>query len=266
MKAARFSNFRLEKLYLDCIDDGGNCFIIYLARLEIFFIRIFFSSLIFSDTTGLTTVKSSLRKSDKHESGDLLIFNNSILQIEGEWVRIDHPIPQFRYTDKNNNVLIWNCHHPKALAEIKFKGGSFKGFGYAETLSLTIKPVKLPIDELRWGRFLSDQYTITWINWKGVYPVNKLFCNGLEYTDSVFEESRITFAGGACILCFNEIFSIRKGKLANLFSKMPWMKILFSPGIMNTLENKYKAKSLLLRNQEISASGWSLYEIVIWKK
>jgi hypothetical protein len=64
----------------------------------------------------------------------------------------------------------------------------------------------------------------------------------------------------------NEIFVIRKGKLANLFLKMPWMKIIFSASVLNTIENKYKAKSILLRNQEISASGWSLYEIVIWKK
>jgi hypothetical protein len=266
MKTAGFANFRLEKLYLDCIDERGNSFIIYMARLQISYFRIFYSSLIYSDSTGLTSGKSSLRKSGMNESGDSIIFYNNILNIEGKWERVDDPIPLFHYTDKNNNELLWNCHHPKAIADIKFKGSSFRGFGYAETLMLTIQPVKLPLNELRWGRFLSDHYTITWINWKGVHPVNKLFFNGVEYTDSIFEEERIIFAGGAYVLCFNEIFVIRKGRLANLFSRMPWMKILFSASILNTIENKYKAKSILLRNQEISSSGWSLYEIVIWKK
>jgi hypothetical protein len=266
MKAARFVKFSLEKLYLDCIDDRGNCFIIYMARLQIFFVRMSYSSLIFSDSAGLATGKSYLMKSGKDESADQLILANNILQIEGQWKRIDNPIPVFIYSDNNDHKLEWYCHHPKALAEIKFKGSLFRGFGYAETLSLTIQPFELPMEELRWGRFLSDRYTIIWINWKGVHPVNKLFCNGLEYTDSIFEEERIIFAGGTYILYFNEIFVIRKGKLANLFSRMPWMKIFFSNSILNTNENKYKAKSILSRNQEISSSGWALYEIVIWKK
>lgn len=40
------SNFRLEKHYLDCIDEDGNCFIIYQADLEYYFIRFAYSDLV----------------------------------------------------------------------------------------------------------------------------------------------------------------------------------------------------------------------------
>ena len=266
MKSGGSLSFRLEKQYLDCIDDRGNCFIIYVAGLHLFQIRINYSSLIFSDCTGITTGKTSLRKPGKPESGDIINFNNKNLHIEGQWTRVDDPLPLFCYNADNNQELTWNCHHPRALTEITFNGNKFSGYGYAETLALSIKPRNLPIEELRWGRFLSEEYTIVWTNWKGRYPVNKLYCNGIEYNDPMFEEGRLIFGEGTYELLFNEISLIRKGKLSNLFSRIPWMKIFFSIHILNSLEIKYKAKSVLTLNQEISSTGWSLYEIVTWKR
>jgi hypothetical protein len=266
MKNGKAKYFRLEKLYLDCLDDRGNCFIIYRAELQLFFLKIHYSSLIFSDSTGTITEKSSLKKTGKPDSDDLLIFDNNILNISGSWQRHENPLPAFCFTDNKNSELVWNCHHPRALTEIAFNGDKFRGYGYGETLTLSIKPRNLPITELSWGRFLSEQYTIVWINWKGKHPVNKLYCNGIEYQDSTFEQERIIFGKGAHELLFKEISLIRKGKLSNLFSGTPWMKIFFNIRILNSLETKYKAISVLTINQEISSTGWSIYEIVTWKR
>ena len=101
--------------------------------------------------------------------------------------RTDEPIVRSLYKDSKNIELIWNCHHPKGLAEIMYNGNIHKGFGYSETLFSLIKPWNLPIDELRWGRFLSDSYTLIWINWLGKYPVNKIFFNGTEFNDAIFK-------------------------------------------------------------------------------
>jgi hypothetical protein len=265
MKAIKSKYFKLEKLYLDCLDDSGNCFIVYRAELQIFFIKIHYSDLIFSDSADIITEKSTLKKTCKPCSDELLTLDNDILHLTGVWKRLDNPLPPFCFNDGNNSDLVWNCHHPKALTEITFNGNHFRGYGYAETLVLTIKPRNLPIEELRWGHFLSEGYTILWISWKGAHPVNKLFCNGIEYNDSTFEEERLIFGRGTYMLLFNEISIIRKGKLSNLLSRIPWMKILFSIHILNSLENKYKARSVLILNQEISSTGWALYEFVKWK-
>jgi len=266
MKAIKSKYFRLEKLYLDCLDDSGNCFIIYRTKLQLFFLKIHYSGLIFSDSADIITEKYSLKKTGKPDSIELLILDNNLLHLTGEWKRLDNPLPVFTFTNNNNSELVWNCHHPKALTEITFNRNQFRGYGYAETLATTIKPRDLPMEELRWGRFLSESYTILWINWKGTYPVNKLFCNGTEYNDTTFKEERLSFGKGTYVLLFNEISAIRKGKLSKLFSRTPWMKIFFSIRILNSIENKYKAKSVLTLNQEITSTGWSLYEIVTWKK
>jgi hypothetical protein len=69
-----------------------------------------------------------------------------------------------------------------------------------------------------WGRFLSEDYTIIWINWRGKHQLNKLFINGKEYNDTVFKPDRLTFGNGDYELIFNEISAIKREKLSNLFS------------------------------------------------
>jgi hypothetical protein len=266
MKRFNSAKFKLEKLYLDSIDESGNCFIIYHAELEFWFTRVTFSELIFSDIKGIVIDKKTLKKTRKPLINDLLIFYNHLLLVKGSWKRLEYALPQLSFKDAVNNELTWYCHHPKALTEIEYDETSHKGFGYGETLNLTIKPWNLPIEELRWGRFLTENYTIIWVDWKGNYPQHKLFCNGTEYNDSTFESGSIVFGGGVFSLIFKEITVLRKGKLSGIFLKMPWMKIFFNRRILNSTETKYKAKTSLKLNGETKSTGWSLFEIVIWGK
>jgi hypothetical protein len=266
MKPGKSTYFRLEKLYLDCIDNQGNCFIVYWVNLKLLFSKIIYSGLIFSDSEGVTIEKASLKNIEKPLINELLVFYNRFMNLRGSWKCADNPPPLFSFKDAKTRELVWNCHHPKALTEIVYDNNTYKGFGYAETLSMKIKPWDLPIDELRWGRFLSDRYTIIWINWEGKYPVNKIFCNGIEYNDIIFESERISFGSGIFILLFLEIFIVRKGILSKIFSNMPWLKIIFKKSILNTLEVKYKARSILNENSITIANGWSLYETVTWER
>jgi hypothetical protein len=258
--------FRLEKLYLDCIDESGNCFIIYLAKLRISVINLNYCSVIFSDSNGVTTEKSALKKMVWPVQSGILDIAIPDLQISGRWKSIDDPISSLLFSKAAGREVYWNCHHPKAAVEIIYHGKVFKGLGYAETLSLSIQPWKLPVEELRWGRFLSESQTVTWINWKGSNPVNRIFCNETEFNDAIFEEDRIIFGDGVYLLTFDEISVIRDGKLSNVLSGMDSLNILFNNRILNTVEVKYKAKSSLHRNSELTFGGQALYEIVTWGK
>ena len=228
--------------------------------------RFVYSGLIFCNAEGFTTEKSTLRKTKKPVINGTINLNHKFLKTGVSLKKTDEPILRSLYKDSENNELIWNCHHPKAFAEIIYNGNIYKGFGYAETLFSPIKPWNLPIDELRWGRLLSDSYTLIWINWKGKYPINKIFFNSIEYNDAIFENDIIIFGDGIYQLKFSEIQLIRKGKLSRLFSKMAPLKIFFNRRILNTLEIKYKAKTTLSKNSIFLSNGWSLFEIVTWGK
>jgi hypothetical protein len=258
--------FRIEKLYLDCIDDVGNCFIIYRVKIKLSLFKVFYSGMIFQESNGDTIEISSYKKTSEPIISELLVFYNHYLGTRGTWKRTVNTLPPFIFKDERNHELIWNCHHPGALAELTYEDQTFRGFGYAETLTTTIKPWNLPIDELLWGRFLSEYYTITWVIWKGKHHLNKLFINGKEYTDPVFEPDRIKFGNGDYELVFNKISVIKKEKLSYLFSEMPWIRLFIKRGFSDSVENKFKAKSTLHSNSNVTATGWSLYEVVQWKK
>jgi hypothetical protein len=260
----RNTSFNIEKLYMDCIDEKGNCFIVYWAKMDFFLIRFYYSGLVFCDSKGFTLEKSTLREIKKPAIKITINLDHKLLETSVSLIRIDKPIIQSLFKDSENNELLWNCHHPKALAEILYNGDIYKGFGYAETLFLPVKPWNLPIDELRWGRFLSDSYTVIWIKWEGKYPVNKIFLNNIEYNDAIFETDIIFFCNGLYQLKFSDIQVIRKGKLSRLFLKIKILKLFFNPGILNSTEIKYKAKTSLIKNSIVISNDWSLFEIVTW--
>lgn len=260
------TNFKIEKFYLDCIDDTGNCFIVYWAKVEFLLARFFYSGLIFCENEGSTIEKSSFRMTPKPVINKTINLNNRYLKIDLILKGIDDPISLSLYKNSHNNELIWNCHHPKSVAEIIYNGNKYKGYGYAETLVSFIKPWDLPIGELRWGRFLSDSDTLIWISWKGNYALNKVILNSYEFNDAIFEKDSIIFGEGTYHLKFSNIQVIRKGKISRVFSKMPYLKIFFNIRILNTVEIKFKAKTILNKNSLLLSKGWSLFEIVTWGK
>lgn len=253
-------------MYLDCIDDPGNCFIIYWAKADFGLIKFEYSGLIFSNAEGLVIERSTLRKVKKPVINKATEFNNKYLKASLSMEGTDEGIISTLFSDHKNNELIWNCHHPKALADIRYNDRIYKGFGYAETLFSSIEPWNLPIDELRWGRYLSGSDTVIWIMCKGKDSINKLFHNGIEYNDAIKENDTIVFDGGMCQLKFSEIQHLRKGKLSELFSKMPFLRIFLNKHILKTLEIKYKARTAFYKNSLLLSNGWSLYEIVTWEK
>jgi len=228
--------------------------------------RFIYSALIFCDAEGRTTERSTLRKTGSPAIGDTIQFNHDLLKLTANLKRTDNPIIITIFKDSEGNELIWDCHHPGALAEINYNGDIYKGHGYSETLLCPVKPWNLPVDELKWGRFLSDSATVIWISWQGKVPMNKIFFNGIEFNDAVFENDIIIFGDGAYKLAFSEKRIIREGKLSGLLSKMAFLKIFFNRRILNTMEIKYKARTSFSKDSVLVSDGWSLFEVVTWGK
>lgn len=261
----RQKKFRLEKLYCDSVDDSGDCFIVYLAKLDCRFVSFCYSGLIHIDGKGIAAERSSFKRIGIPE-GKILKIEVENLGIEGTWKSIDSPFIRTLLSDGGNGELTWNCHHPKAATEIRFNNMLHKGKGYAETLVLPVMPYTLPVDEIRWGRFLSDATTVIWICWKGARPLNLLFLNGSWYSDAEFSEKGIKFGEKLFSLSFSEVRIIRKGTFSDLFPGKPVLKMLIGKGLMKSMETKFIAKTTFSRNSIFVASGWSIYEEVIWRR
>lgn len=262
----RRNNFRLEKLYCDSVDDSGNCFIIYLAKLDYRIISISYSGFIFIDESGFKIENSDFKKTNIPVAEKLLTIKINKLGIEGSWKSTDAPFALSLFKNEDNEKLIWNCHHPKSITEIRYNNKIFRGKGYAETLILPNLPYRLPVEEIRWGRFLSDTATVIWISWKGEKPLNRLFLNGTEYNDAEFSRDRITFGEKLFRLSFSQVRIIREGTIADLFSGKYVLKTVIGQKILRTSEIKYIANTTFSRNSIFVAKGWSIFESVVWKK
>jgi hypothetical protein len=239
---------------------------VYWAKVKFCLLRIIYSGLVFSDADGQTVEMSTLRKTIKPVINGTINFNYKFQKTGISLKRIDDPITRSLYKESEDNELIWNCHHPKALAVINYKGSIYRGLGYAETLLCPMNPLELPMGELRWGRFLSESHTVIWINWKDEHPLNKIFMNSTEYNDAEFDSETISFNNGKNKLTFSEVQPIRNSKLSGLFSKMKFLKIFFNRRLLDSLEIKYKAKTILSENSLFLSDGWSLFETVTWRK
>lgn len=257
--------FNLEKQYLDLIDSEGNCFIVYRAKLKISFFRLSYSSIIISKSNGKTIEKVSFKKILTLDEEDTININLQDLNVKGKWSRKREGIHTKLYRDKHGKELIWHCHHPLADVEIEFQKKKFSGLGYAETIILPISPWKLPIEILRWGRYLSEQNSIIWIEWNGSFPINNLYYNGECFNDSIFNENSLSFGKNCYSLNFEEPITIRKGELSSIAAKIPWIRFFFKTKFLNGVEIKYKSKSNFKRDGEIIDLGWSLFEIVKWE-
>ncbi|HOY96265.1 MAG TPA: hypothetical protein PK509_11030 [Catalimonadaceae bacterium] len=254
--------FHLVKRYLDAIDVEGNSWIVYFAHLKIGPIRLSFSSVLFADQNGEATEESSLQKVSLPEIGPTMKIQNGALQIEGTWTCNQPEIEKDLWQDEQGKILNWHCHQPSSDVWLTFKGKQFNAKGYAETLTLPFSPLKLPLERLRWGRFISGDLSIIWIQWEGKHPLNFVWVNGVEITDAIHSDSGFTFDSGSRKIEFLNPIIIRNGKLGTVIQKYPLLKYLFPKNLLRSEELKLKSETIYSSQNEMPVRGWSLYETV----
>lgn len=251
--------FRIKKNYFDGIDEEGNAIILYFAELSIFGIKIPYSSYIFNGLQH-STERSTLQESQYKNS----FINNEKLHFSGSWKSIEASISEILFQE-NKKLLIWNCHTPKAKFNLRLENNCYEGLGYAETLEMNFSPWKLPISELKWGRFLSENHCIIWIEWIGKKPLKKVYWNGNPKENVEISDSGIIFNSENATLKFENPIPIKNEKLQTIVTKYPFLNFFFNAKFLQSEEMKYKTKSILKINKQ-EEKGFSLYEKVLWKK
>jgi hypothetical protein len=130
---------------------------------------------------------------------------------------------------------------------------------------MTVAPWKLPIQELRWGRFLSDSDSLVWLDWKGSYTCRIVLQNGILRRATVIDEDEITLNGKTGLrLAGADV--LRNGALGRTaLAIIPGLKRLFPDKILNVRECKWRSRGELRRGDSRS-SGWAIHEVVRWQE
>lgn len=264
------ANFRIRKYYMDCIDAAGNGSIMYHAQLR--WGRLAFNyvgDLRFTRDASLGTRGKLVRTPPPHfelQTPRTLTWDCPALDTSGAWTSKRKVVSKCLLHTAEGEVN-WNCLQPAAHAEVK-SGGAMRlsGAGYTEYLDLTIKPWRLPIEQLRWGRFLSEIESIVWIEWRGPHPLNLVIRNGRQVHGALIGDRTILAEQDEWELHFADSLTLRDGTLlATVFDKIPLVKQSIPVKMLNAHESKWRSRGTFRCKSASPVTGWAIHERVQWR-
>jgi hypothetical protein len=260
------TSFLLTKWYLDCVADTGDAVILYAADLRWNALTIHYGSLL-RVLGGKIRSRSSVRGGAGPEIQDgKITVNFPHLDVKGTWQALRSPVRRTVFESEYGSVD-WHCLQPMAQVDLLFQGKSrLTGRGYAECLTLSIRPWKLPLSELHWGRFLSDRDALVWIDWRGPQPQRLVFLNGQEQQVTSITESEIVFANSGVRLELDRGLVLREGRLGDtVFAGISRLSQLLPRSILSVNECKWRSRGRMHTADE-ERTGWAIHEVVEWKK
>ena len=205
------SSFLLSKWYLDCIAKNGDGVIVYVAdlRWKAWHMR-YASTLRFSGEKVEST--TSIRKCSLPESANgQIVVRLPHVAIEGVWSGFAAPVE--RTILKTGAVAVhWNCLQPASRVKLVLDSSrEMTGLGYAECLEISIPPWKLPLNELHWGRFVTESESLVWIDWRGPYSRRILVHNGGELEPGAVTHGAISSLDSHVQLALDHGLVLRSG-------------------------------------------------------
>jgi hypothetical protein len=259
------SNFLLSKWYMDCVSEEGDVFIAYAASLRWKGLEINYSSTLRRQCDAQTEANTSLKRYSAPEvSGDSIQWSSRALGVEGTWTAIAEPLEQTIFESDAGRVE-WRCLYPRATAEVSTRNQyQLKGLGYVEHLSMSIPPWRLPIDELRWGRFLSVNDALIWIDWRGASNVQLVFLNGVQIDGAEVTDREVVLEQEKVTLALDEDQVLREGPLIKTaLSMIPGIQKLIPFRSLHAYECKWRSRGILRQHENVSV-GWTIHETVCW--
>ncbi|MEI7906600.1 MAG: hypothetical protein WCI84_04515 [Bacteroidota bacterium] len=257
------TGFHLAKWYFDCITDGGEVCIGYVAVIRIKKFTLHYTSVLCGDARNTITSSTSLRSSVPPElNNDTVKWLCNDLHASGSWKRKFDPVERTLLENEQGSIR-WSCIMPGAEAEMQVGNIRLHGLGYVEFLEMTIPPWKLPIEELRWGRFVSTTDAVVWIDWRGDHPLRFVTHNGTEIDCSVLDDTVVSSRDNLLQLQLDRSMVIRSGPIINTaLKKIPGIELVVPANILHTDECKWVSRGTLLNGGHHPSTGFAVHEIV----
>ena len=259
------SSFLLTKWYLDCVAENGDAAIVYVANLRWNKLSVHYASLLTVLDDGVHSASSLRKGSFPQLDGDTTTVSLGHLGIEGAWRALRAPMERTVLESQQGSV-VWRCHQPMAQVDLKLQGKTrMMGLGYVECLTLSVLPWKLPLEELHWGRFLSEQDALVWIDWRGPHQWRTVLHNGEEREVKSVTESKIISANPATRLDLDRGMVLRSGQLGEtVFAGISRLATLLPHTMLSVDECKWRSRGVL-QTGNAATSGWAIHEVVRWK-
>ncbi|HZL46009.1 MAG TPA: hypothetical protein VFC28_07260 [Opitutaceae bacterium] len=254
---------RIEKWYLDSITPDGAGLIAYAARFNL-------GPFSAGCSEGLEwradspSVRSGIALGGRLPTvtSDEIRWGNRTLGIAGRWQSKSSAIPSVILHEEPAGQIEWTCWCPAAPTMIEAGREHRDGFGYAERLVLTLPLRKLPIRELRWGRFIAAGQSCIWIRWQGSVDRNWCFHNGCIVQATMPDLHLLTWPDHQ--LHLDPGIVLRTGRISdtalNVAGPLRW---LLPASVRNIQETKWCSRGVLTDANGTRHDGWTIHEVAI---
>jgi hypothetical protein len=257
---------KLTTWYLDLVADDGQVRIAYIADLQLGPLRIGYQSVLraSSHTPAHTqTVFGASTKPVVQEGS--LSWQCRQLNFAGRWTSASAKVRRSVLSGAEGSVD-WHCLAPAARVTALDNADELTGLGYAECLALTIPPWRLPIDELYWGRFVSADTSLVWIDWRGPHAFRSVVLHGEELPTARVSSEGIFDEASGLSLSFSEPMVLRAGVLGGTaLARIPArLRKSMPASVLSIEERKWRALGTLRRVGLPPITGWVIHELVKW--
>ena len=253
--------FTLVKWYMDCVTEAGETAILYCADLRWRAMHASYSSFLLADGDS-TATQSSMRSYRLNSNLDRIVVEFPQLGVSGTWKAAAAPPVQHTIFENSHGSVLWNCLQPSSFAHITIGNRELNGLGYAECLTLTLPPWQLPLRRLRWGRFVSSEDSLAWIDWQGPYSTSLAVHNGQKSEPLSISDS--TVALGDVALHIDDLLPLRSGRLGStILPGTPALRKLLPHSLFDIDEKKWRSRGTLDTKAHRS-TGWVIHEVVDW--
>ncbi|HEX5010035.1 MAG TPA: hypothetical protein VFY71_06515 [Planctomycetota bacterium] len=256
------SAFRLVKWYLDLVTEEGEVLIGYAADLRWGPLRLRCAATLAGRAPGpFRGATHLLGASLPTERDGVVRWRVGERGPRGEWTRV-RAGPQRVLLDGPEGAVRWSCLHASSEARARTaRGPELSGRGYVERLELTCPPWRLPIRELRWGRFVAADAALAWIDWRGPQPLRLVLRDGEPVADARVDDDVVT--AGDAALRLSDPTTLRDGELGlTALRPLPLLRRALPPAMLGTRETKWLSRGELRRPDGRRARGWAVHELV----
>jgi len=252
---------RIEKWYLDCVTADGAGMIGYAARMGWGPVVLRCSETL-QWRPGDPTSRERMRLSGvaPTDAPENVTWQCRALAADGQWQRHGAGIATVTLHEEPAGRIEWTCLCPTAQVSVNVAGRACEGWGYAERLVMTLPAARLPIRELRWGRFIADAQSCVWIRWQGPMERNWCFHNGEPVEATMPDLNRLAWHGYG--LQLEPGTMLRTGRVADTALRgagvLSW---LLPARVRDVQETKWCGRGTLTDPHGRAHLGWAIHEV-----
>jgi hypothetical protein len=257
------TDFRLDKWYFDCVSADGAVLIGYAARLKWGRIGLDYGARITKAQDGPLSQRQSLSFGRVEIERDGVRWGNDALGVAGSWTG-GRGFDSLVLFDGADGRVEWQCLGANAEVSVRMDGRVVEGLGYADRITMTAPPWRLPFRELRWGRYISEDGSdhVVWIDLRGTLRHNWVWMNGTTPVEGTVTDTGVRADDGE--LLFEASRPIRRGNVVEtLLGRSSFLARLL-PRNVRAIEEDKQLSSCVLKSEGAESRGFSIHEVVGW--